>query len=827
MNKIKWIIFSLTICLNPFFILSQKKVRNAKLSPFDKIKFNYYIRQSKKAIDPLSKTSYADSALDLAKQTTNNTYTAKAAYAKANGCFSLKQYSQAMDYYQKALRLFQTLNDRKNLLKLNFDMGLAYYRLNDMNKSFEHYNKSLNLAYSAYDTLMIIKNLSGIATMYRHTDKFNDARKYYLKILEISKQANQTSYILSSLNNLGTICRKLGNHSDALNFYNEALELIPKTKAQKKKALFLNNIGLIYKDRGKSKTALKYFTDALKWAKKYNFIYGLAYSYGNIGSIDLQNGEYERALAYFDSALVNYLQEERKKGMALTYRNIGDSYFAMKNYNKAITYYLKSVKTAKEIDNKHHLALALLNLAKAYYENKDYALSSNILNECQQISIAQNYENILKNTYLLLSKLAEVSNKPKIALEYYKKYFALKDSILNEKTNKQLAEIQAKYDLDKKELLLSKQQIKLRQQVIQKYSLAAIVLLLVIFVIYAYLARKKLKQKNAILSDKYLKIEQQKREIEKINRQLTELSKLKELNTQMLVHDLKNPLNNIISACKIKNSPDEQNLYESSQYMLNLVENILSYTQINNTGFNISLNTVNLQDVIAEAYRNTDFLFNNKGVFFINKIDKTVKVLSDAKILQRIFINLFTNAVRFTPSGGKITIDYEIVENKIKITFSDTGIGIKNERLKNIFDIYQYDNISSEAKYSSTGIGLFFIKKAIEAHHEKISVNSTPGKGTTFTFYLKVLEIDHHKPVNTIKQNHNLPKLTEEEKKILKNITRQLKTKELYEVSDIKAILKNIKFESPNIKLWTELVNKCLMNLNTQNYIELINIVEN
>ena len=105
-------------------------------------------------------------------------------------------------------------------------------------------------------------------------------------------------------------------------------------------------------------------------------------------------------------------------------------------------------------------------------------------------------------------------------------------------------------------------------------------------------------------------------------------------------------------------------------------------------------------------------------------------------MIDQVIENLISNAIKFSPQGGKITVSIEQADEKVKISVSDTGIGIPKKNLTHIFEkFYRAENASSEV-IGGTGLGLAIVKYIIESHGGKISVESKLGKGSTFSFTL-------------------------------------------------------------------------------------------
>lgn len=120
--------------------------------------------------------------------------------------------------------------------------------------------------------------------------------------------------------------------------------------------------------------------------------------------------------------------------------------------------------------------------------------------------------------------------------------------------------------------------------------------------------------------------------------------------------------------------------------------------------------------------------------------DHCQKILADRGQIERVFINLVGNALKFTPQDGKININANCANKIIQIDVKDTGFGIPQEAQEHIFEeFYRVDNAINQ-KVKGTGLGLTLVKHIVEAHQGKIWVKSKLGEGSTFSFTLKAGE---------------------------------------------------------------------------------------
>ena len=263
--------------------------------------------------------------------------------------------------------------------------------------------------------------------------------------------------------------------------------------------------------------------------------------------------------------------------------------------------------------------------------------------------------------------------------------------------------------------------------------------------------KNEIIEKNTILEHQQCEIKNQAEILKTANRKLIEMDEFKQGVSRMIVHDLKNPLAVILS---IAENPEIKN---AGNQMLNLVMNILEVQKFENAQMHLNLQNSDFQILAQNVYTDFQLLFYKKSINFKNEIKKQTILNVDIELIERVLINLLTNATKFTPANGeiKITGKEEMLgkNNFFKVEVSDTGIGIPPEFLDKIFDKF----IQAEGKKSenvrSTGLGLTFCKLAVEAHGGKIGVKSELGKGTTIYFYLPLIEICESKIIPGIVEN--------------------------------------------------------------------------
>jgi len=224
--------------------------------------------------------------------------------------------------------------------------------------------------------------------------------------------------------------------------------------------------------------------------------------------------------------------------------------------------------------------------------------------------------------------------------------------------------------------------------------------------------------------------------------------KAKESFLANMSHELRTPVNGIIGLTSMlrKTQIDEQQrglldmLETSSRSLLGVINDVLDISKIEAGKFSIVREPGNLREIINSVYGLLKFTADEKLIELHLHIDDDVPeaIMVDSLRLNQILMNLLSNAIKFTHRGYvKLSVSMPQRDKnnvKLKFTVEDTGIGIPEDRLSKIFDSFEQAEENTASKFGGTGLGLTIVKKLIELKAGEITVNSTLGKGSTFTF---------------------------------------------------------------------------------------------
>jgi two-component system, sensor histidine kinase LadS len=227
-------------------------------------------------------------------------------------------------------------------------------------------------------------------------------------------------------------------------------------------------------------------------------------------------------------------------------------------------------------------------------------------------------------------------------------------------------------------------------------------------------------------------------------------------------HEFKTPLNAIIGLSESLiggvAGPINPSMSENLNYILNsgrrlnnLINDILDISKLKNSELQLNFKSLNLRNIVQHSLLPFNQIIANKSIKIINNISPEAPyVFADEGRLLQILYNIIGNSLKFTESGEILIyamydtkINHYQGDSKITISISDTGIGIPEEKLKDIFLPFEQVDTGVQRKYGGTGLGLSITKKLIELHGGKIWVSSSPLEGSTFYFTLPISKIQN------------------------------------------------------------------------------------
>jgi serine phosphatase RsbU (regulator of sigma subunit) len=303
---------------------------------------------------------------------------------------------------------------------------------------------------STTDTKSKIEILNRLGEMHLRTEP-SRARWYSMAALELAEKTNYAQGKVNSSNSIANSFYLEGNYNSSLEYYLKALKVVEELGDKKGIANGLMGIGNIYSAQGNNKLALEYQLKSLKIREELNDKDGISGCYNNIGIIYMEQKEYEKALDYQLKSLKLKEESGDRKGTSSSLGNIGSIYFELGNYVLAMEYQQKAFAIRKDLNNKKGMAMSYIDMGNIYEKQGNFQQA--IESEIKGIKLAQEvgYKSALKGAYLSLSLIYEKLDSTQNALNYYKLYTVIKDSIFNKESSSKLIEMQTRFDNDRKE----------------------------------------------------------------------------------------------------------------------------------------------------------------------------------------------------------------------------------------------------------------------------------------------------------------------------------------------------------------------------------------
>lgn len=237
------------------------------------------------------------------------------------------------------------------------------------------------------------------------------------------------------------------------------------------------------------------------------------------------------------------------------------------------------------------------------------------------------------------------------------------------------------------------------------------------------------------------------KKLENQSRELVEFNATKDKFLSILAHDLKNPFNAILGFTDLllsnyKNMDEEtllkglKTIESASNHAYKLLENLLIWTQNQSGRIQFSPGTLNLHKQISESLGMVESEANKKGIKVVVSLKKSINIFADKNMLDSMLRNLITNAIKFSHRGQKVRITAAQTDHEIQVSVADHGVGIAAEKIPSIFKIDTRTNTLGTENEQGTGLGLILCKEFINRHKGHIWIESTPGKGSIFSFGL-------------------------------------------------------------------------------------------
>ncbi|MFC2104706.1 tetratricopeptide repeat protein [Bacteroidota bacterium] len=770
--------------------------------------------------------------------------------------YEMQDYDKALEYYQKSLKIYVELKLKSGISKELNNIALIYEKQNKLDTALDYYDRCITIGEEINYTEVLGWAYNGKGIVLMKKQEYDQALVFFLKGLEKRESINVKKEIAQSCNSIGNLYIKTKQYKKAKEYFLRSYEIAKEIENPLNLKDASRGLAIVFEQAEQYKKSLEY----------YQLFKQMSDSLINEGNIKKLAGfeiskqyEKEKQAAELEQQKKDALQIEEAKRQK-TIRNyfitgfglmlmlvlvVLRSYIQKRNANrilakqkKEIEKSYKNVEMLSSVGNEITSTLNLETIINAVYENVNALMDATsfgigIYDEQKQLI---EYKMAMETGVRYKPYTRDMKDKTQLpvwCIENKKEVFI--NDIETESKN-YFPEFKDKiYELEDGNIsfipqsyiylpLMKKDEV-LGIITVQSFNKNAYnenhLNILKNIAVYTSIA---LENADALqqIEEQNAEIKAQSEELQTANEKLLELDKYKEELTTMIIHDLKNPLNAIIGLS------ENDVVKQSGKQMLNMIMNILDVNKFENTEIKIQTSNTSIYELSKLALSQVDLLYHQKSIQLINHI-QNFYVNIDPEIIERVFINLLTNAIKYTPNNGTITLESEEYKSGfIRIKVSDTGQGIPKEKLHKVFGKFEQVIARKSGLGRSTGIGLTFCKLFVEAHGGEIGVESEEDKGSTFWFTLPAGR--QGKEEITIEEETIEDKaieFTSTEKEILKPFLLRLQELEVYESTEVEKVIEQIDCsKTPNLQKWKAEMDNAMEALNEEKYKKLIHLID-
>lgn len=494
-------------------------------------------------------------------------------------------FDSAHWYYSRSIELAQDPLSSEALSLSLYNMGMLHYNFSEFDKAMNYWQRTLSIRLKSNDSLSLAESWKSIGMAYIRFMKMDSARYYFEKVYRIALRENNPELKTFYYLNTGEIYFIQGDVKNAVISYVNALGLLEKHDYKSHHAMVLKRIGEVYEAEGYYQRAVEYFLNSLRIDEQLKDRQEEAWTTGMIARMYLDQGLDSMALHYAQRSLSALEEIHDKAGIAFAHNILGLIFFKKKDFRESADHYSIALKLRQEMGYQNAIAEVVYNMAKLYEEqgmyNKALLFQQKVLScyaeggvKLKQIMalnalgllsirsgqfqqgeaylqesnlLAKTLSNplLLRDNYKAFVTLFRARNDYAAALRYYDMYEALSDTIFSNQSVTKIAELNALYQLEKKEneiqslnhentqkrdiIMLQQARIKQQTMVLFFSGLCVLLLVAVALMLYRYYrtkskAHKQLRRFNREMSEKNEEILAQSEELMEANANWIELN---------------------------------------------------------------------------------------------------------------------------------------------------------------------------------------------------------------------------------------------------------------------------------------------------------------
>ena len=599
-------------------------------------------------------------------------------------------------------------------------------------KSFDYYQQALTLSKRIGNKRLILSSLNDIGVCYIELNKMDSAVAIFEQAIPVAKELNDTLRVARVTANIGNVYLHKKDRAMAIDYYLQAARIWETCADQNRLAALYSNIGWLLTEQKEYDKAIEYGNKAFELATKLDDGYSAVNALLNLSGAYNDLNQFDKQFKVLQQALPLAMKGEDIEQINTVYDNLGGYYYEQKKFRESLGNYLESLRYAEQMGNQYHMCEVSKKLARVYHQLNEPTRALHFIVQAEKLAGDVGDRADLKEIYQARAEIERDAGNYKTASDYFAKTLTLSDSLFKVSTSEKVAEVEARYQNEKKQqaiIQLEKdkqiQSLSLKQKSTLNYiligSLAAVL-------VSGFLAYRNFRHRQQLARQQGELQQQRIRELEK-DRQLVAVDSLlkgQEEERSRLAKDLHDGLGGLLSGVKFSLSnmkdnlivtPDNMAVFERSLDMIDTsikelrrVAHNMMPEMLVNFGLDEALkdycNSVNATKLISVKYQS----FGMDA-----RLDSSREI-----IIYRIIQELLNNVLKHAAAS---TVLVQLIKEgkQLNILVEDDGKG---------FDTDMHDK--------NKGAGWTNIRSRVDYLQGQLDINSDAGKGTSVTIDLNV-----------------------------------------------------------------------------------------
>ena len=597
----------------------------------------------------------------------------------------------------------------------------------DNDKAIFYGNLGLDLLKMENNDTLKVFLYYNIAVAYMEKEVFDSATIYFDEALLCANKIENEDYEISIYFSYGKLCSEMGNELGSIGYYEKALQLAEKHENDEDIAFALYSIAFNHFNDENHEQAEKFLLKSLQiYQTKVNEpdIYTISHLHSLLSRVCFATGRNEDALVNAQKAL-----ELAQSAGILFYEieallDVATVFASKQEYDKALEMTNQALAFTEEEGTVFLKIRCLEVLGNIYYDTHQFSKSKIYFLKALELS---HPNDLVSRKLTLRSLIKNFLNLKETdeAMKAFTTFDSISTALYQQNTQYALSDLEVSYETGKKELEIEKQRNVIQHKNLQlKLGAGSVGIAVVILALLWYLLRIH-RRKNLILA---------------------EMNATKDKFFSIISHDLKNPvvaqqdaIRKLVDKAELLNNDEMINscrdLLKSADEEVKLLYSLLTWAQIQTQGISFTPVTFDLPKQLQTDIILIRKMSESKNIILKEHIPDHLLVTGDINILLTVIRNLLTNAVKFTPVGGEVSLAIETSHSdKHTITVSDTGIGMNQEEIHNLFHIDNSMSRKGTLGEQGTGLGLIVCNEMLKKHGSILFVESESGKGSRFWF---------------------------------------------------------------------------------------------